>query len=130
MPDFESFSRRMLSLKSEPHVTIQRRGAISLNAAALASLGAPASVELLYDRGQAIIGLRPVESRAENAYHVRRASRSPNGPWIISAMAFVKFYDIDTSVTRRCPAVLDGGVLCVNLNNGHTVSKSRPPEAD
>lgn len=116
MPDFESFSRRMLPLKSQPHVTIQKRGSMSLNRSAFVALGEPESVELLFDRTASIVGLRATAPNAENAYHVRRSSRSSSGPWLISAMAFIKFYDVDVSATRRWPAYLDDDVLCVDLS--------------
>lgn len=106
----------MLSLKADPMLTFQRRGAISLNRSAFASLDSPDAVELLFDREHHIVGLRPIDPRADNAYHVRRSSRSASGPWVISAMAFTKFYDIDTSVSLRRPAYLDDGVLCVDLS--------------
>lgn len=117
MANFERFSRSMLPLHTAPCVTIQKRGSMSLNRSAFEALGAPGSVELLYDRDAAIIGLRPVTTHAENAYHVRGAARADGGPWLISAMAFVKFYDIDTSVTRRWAATVEDGVLCVDLNS-------------
>ncbi len=115
MPDFETFSRRLLSLQAQPHVTIQRRGSMSLNQSALQALGGPEAVELLYDRAAAIVGLRAVDPHSDSAYQVRRASRSPTGPWVISAMAFTKFYGIDVSATRRWPAYVEDSVLCVDL---------------
>lgn len=115
MPNFESFSRRMLPLRDEPAVTIQKRGSMSLNRSAYVALGEPVSIELLYDREASIVGLRATDTQAPNAYHVRQSVRSGNGPWLISAMAFVKFYELDVSATRRWPAFLDGDILCVDL---------------
>lgn len=126
MPNFESFSRRMLPLKNEPHVTIHKRGTIALNRSAFASLDSPDAVELLYDRERNIMGLRPIDPKANNSYYVRRSSPSASGPWLISAMAFTKFYDIDTSVSLRWAPYLDAGVLCVNLSAaGTAVSSNR-----
>src|SRR5579875_1045258 len=116
MPEFESFSRRLVPSRHEPRVTLQKRGAISLNASAYRVLGTPSSVELLYDRNQRIIGLRPVDPGADNAYPVRPAT-SASGPFVVSAMAFTRYYEIDTSVTRRWPAYLEDGVLCVALTS-------------
>ncbi len=127
MPNFESFSRRLLPLRSEPHVTIQRRGSMSLNQSAHAAIGSPDSVELLYDRQLAIIGLRAIDAGAENAYVVRRSSRSAGGPWVVSAMAFTKFYGIDTSTTLRWAAYVENGVLCVNLRQPPTPLAAAPP---
>jgi hypothetical protein len=127
VPEFETFSRRMVSLQADPFVTVQRRGSMSLNQSALAALGTPDAVELLYDRDASIIGLRAVDPRSDTAYQVRRASRSTTGPWVISAMAFTKYYGIDTSATRRWPAYLDDNVLCVELrgNAGDDADESR-----
>ncbi len=117
MANFESFNRHMLALKDEPHLTIHKRGTISINRTAFESIGSPDAVELLYDRDKCIVGLRPIDQRADNAYHVRSPVASPSGPWVISAMAFTKFYDIDTSVSRRWPCYMDGNVLCVNVSS-------------
>jgi hypothetical protein len=126
MPNFETFSRRMVPLKTDPHVTIQKRGTISLNKSAYLAIGSPDSVELLYDRDARIIGLRKVSGDAENAYHVRASSQSPSGPWVISAMAFTKFYDIDTTTSQRWDAYLDDDVLCVDLRReGTPVTSNR-----
>lgn len=131
MPNFESFSRRMVSLKGDPQITIRRHGMIALNRPAFAAMGSPTAVELLYDRRDRIVGLRPVEPRADNAYQVRRASPSDSGPWVISAMAFIRFYDIDTSRTRRWPAFVRGDVLCADLSTeGTPVSSNRAHRRD
>ena len=50
-----------------------------------------------------------------NAYHVRASTPSPSGPWIISAIAFTKYYDIDTTRSRRWAAQLRDEILCVDL---------------
>lgn len=115
MPNFESFSRRTAPSTSVPHVTIQKRGTLSLDRSAFEALDAPKAVELLFDRQARIVGLRPVSATDQDASHVRAASRSPRGPWVISAMAFTRFYDIDTSVALRWEAYLEDGVLCVDL---------------
>ena len=75
MPDFESFSRTMLSLDADPRITIHKRGTISLNRSAFAALGSPDAVELLFDRQRSIVGLRAVDQKADNAYLVRTGAR-------------------------------------------------------
>ena len=114
MPNFESFHKGLVPRRSTPFVTLQKRGAISLNRAAHEALGEPKAVELLYDRSAQIIGLRPVDVTAENAYAVRPATTAA-GPYLVSAMAFTRFYAIDTTVTRRRPAFVEDGVLCIDL---------------
>ena len=115
---------RLLTLKTEPHVTIQKRGALSMNRSAFVALGSPDAVELLYDRQARLIGLRPVCPTADHAYQVRRSTRAESGPWIISAMAFMHYYDIDIAKTRRWCAQLDHDVLCVDLNQEPTIVES------
>ena len=124
MASFEIFNRGLLTLKCEPHVTIQKRGALSINRSAFVALCAPDAVELLFDRRATVIGLRPVRPNADHAYPVRRSSRADTGPWVISAMAFLHYYDIDLGKTRRWCAYLDRGVLCVDLNVEPTVVQS------
>jgi hypothetical protein len=126
MPNFESFSKRLLPSRGTPVVTIQRRGAMSLNRSAWSAIDSPKAVELLFDRTSHIVGLRPVEPDADNAYPVRPAT-SAAGPFLISAMAFSHFYEIDTTVARRWPAYVEDGVLCVDLrsNAGVPVTSNR-----
>ncbi|WP_375482060.1 hypothetical protein [uncultured Jatrophihabitans sp.] len=115
--NFESFSRQMLTSNAEPHVTIHKRGTLSLNRPAYEAIGSPASVELLFDRGAQIVGLRGVPHDVANAYHVRASTPSPSGPWVISAIAFTKYYDIDTTRSLRWPAHVQDGILCVDLTS-------------
>lgn len=134
MPQFETFTKRMIPLKRDPHITIQKRGTMSLNKSAYVALGSPDAVELLYDTGERIVGLRPADSLAEHAHTVRASTTSGSGTFAISAMAFTKFYDIDTTRSLRWAAYLDDGVLCINLNDPATpvtsnrARKSRPAE--
>ncbi len=126
MANFESFSRQMLTSRSDPHVTVHKRGTLSLNRSAYEAIGSPGSVELLYDRSARVIGLRPVAHDAANAAHVRAASPSPNGPWIVSAIAFTKYYGIDTVRSLRWAAYLDDEILCVDLSEpGLPVTSNR-----
>lgn len=132
MPNFESFSRSLLQLKAEPQITILRRGTISLNRSAYAAIGSPVAVELLYDTCDLIIGLRPVDVHEPNAYVVRHPAGGGRGPFVITAMAFTKFYSIDTSQSLRRDAFLDDGVLCVSLNDPATPvtsNRARPNAA-
>lgn len=124
--NFESFSRQMQTSKDEPCVTIHKRGTMSLNRPAYESIGFPASVELLFDRGAKMIGLREVPHDLPNAYHVRASTPSPSGPWVISAIAFTKYYDIDTTHSKRWAAYLQDGILCVDLTSpGVVVTSNR-----
>ena len=120
MPNFETFSRGLLPLKAEPAITVLRRGNMSLNRSAYAALGCPDAVELLYDTCEHIVGLRPADPRTHNAYVIRQPAGSDKGPFLITAMAFMKFYDVDTSTSLRRNAYLDDGVLCMCLDDAAT----------
>ena len=125
MPNFESFNRRMVPMQAAPHVTIQKRGTLSLNRSAFEALGAPDAVKLLYDRDARIVGLRAVPAADPDASLVRGSSRG-RGPWVVSAMAFTRFYAIDTSTTLRREAYLEDDVLCVDLRRaGVPVTSTR-----
>jgi hypothetical protein len=126
MPNFETFTKRLVPLKKQPLVTIQKRGTISLNKSAHVALGAPEAVELLYDQDEKIVGLNPVEPTVDHAYPLRSASGKDTGPFVISAIAFTKFYQINTAVSLRWPAYLDSGVLCVDTKTpGTPVTSNR-----
>ncbi|MGI8667346.1 MAG: hypothetical protein ACR2N4_15200 [Jatrophihabitans sp.] len=120
MPDFEVFTKRLVPLKKTPLLTIQKRGTISLNRSAFVALGEPDAVELLYDRDERVVGLRPVEAAMEHAYPVRSATAKGSGPYVISAIAFTKFYEINTDQSLRWQAHLVGDVLCIDLDSTAT----------
>jgi hypothetical protein len=131
MSDFEVFDKAQTPFSGEPHLTIQKRGTITLNAASYALLDAPAAVELLFDPDEQLLGLRSQDRRLPHVSFVRKANRSPGGPWVVSAMAFVHHYGIDTSVARQRVAFLDEDVLCVRTDDpGSVVSRDRttPPD--
>ncbi len=131
MPKFETFKRGLLQIPAEPQVTILRRGILSLNKPAHSALGSPDAVELLYDPCERVVGLRPVDPREENSYIVRRPRSGGRGPFVITAMAFTKLYDIDTTQSLRRDAFLDNGVLCVCLNDAATpVTSNRARHTD
>lgn len=122
---FEVFTKRMVPLAKAPYVTIQRRGTISFNAAAYSALGEPSALELLFDAERNLVGFRPVDDTAEHAYGVRNQSGKPTGPYVLSGTAFVKYYGIDTSVSRRWPATFqDERLLVLDLNAPGTVVTS------
>jgi hypothetical protein len=113
---FEVFNKRLAPLSKTPSVTIQKRGLMSLNRAAYALLGEPKAVELLYDREERVIGLRPVSEDVPHAYPLRaQSSKQQAGPLMLAGTAFTQHYDIDTSVSRRWVPRMRGEVLCIDL---------------
>lgn len=115
MSGFETFTRRLVPLSKNPRLTIQKRGAISLNSAAYVALGSPAAVELLFDRQRCVVGLRPVDPRCEHAYPVRPTGGHGSAPFVVSALAFLRYYEINRDASRRWDAYLDDGILCADV---------------
>ncbi len=119
MPRFETFTKRMSPRSTEPYITIQKRGTMSINRASYELLGEPEAVELLFDRSDEVMGLRKVDRSSAHAYPLR-GSGSRQSSFMLSGMAFTKYYGIDTSVARRYVAVLEAGVLQANLKGEFT----------
>jgi hypothetical protein len=44
-----------------------------------------------------------------------------DGPYLVAGTAFTKYYGIDTSVSRRWQAAMEGDILCVDLKQESTV---------
>lgn len=123
--EFEVFSKSLIPLKREPTVTIQKSGVISMNKAALTALGSPPAVQLLFDNRSHTIGLRATHSTDDDdAYPIRSTNGPNNGPFVISAMAFLRFYGVCQDLSRRWTAYLDGDILCVDLDDAATVVTS------
>jgi hypothetical protein len=118
---FEVFTRNTGRSASEPTVSIQKRGSLSLNGAAyrlLKSGRVPPPkhprrknesdifVELLYDRQSQTVGLRYVAPTNSNSYVVRKVGRSDS--YIVSAKGFLKHYQIKPGRVKRHVARMHG----------------------
>ncbi|WP_219419672.1 hypothetical protein [Pseudonocardia nigra] len=118
---FEVFDKRLTPLSKAPIVTIQKRGVMSLNRAAHALIGDAETVELLYDRDERIVGIRPVADDVPHGYPVRPQSATKStGPLLIAGTAFVQYYGIDTTTSRRWTPTLRDGVLCIDMKEPGT----------
>lgn len=120
----EVFQRRNRRAPNQPTATITTRGCITLTQAAHTAMGSPDAVELLYDRAERIIGLRPAPQPLPHAFLVRPQRRTDKVA--ISAREFLRHYGVDHSTALRRPAWMDDGVLCVDLKNpGQVVTSNR-----
>lgn len=113
--NFEVFRKRSKPKSSVPTVTIQKRGTFSLNQQAFDALRGAEAVELLYDRHQKVIGMRPANAETQYAYPVRRQANGAT--WLIAGLAFCEYYNIPLGNARRYVAELydDGAMLTVDL---------------
>lgn len=125
---FEVFDKRMAPLAKAPSVTLQKRGIFSINQTAHKLIDAAQTVELLFDKDNKIIALRP--SGEPHAYSLRPQSSRDSGQMILSATAFTQFYGIDTSVSRRYKPYEEDGMLCIALEGPSTVVRGNRSKAD
>ncbi len=124
---FEVFTRRSTPIVKDHYVAIHKRGTISLNRSAVEALGQPDAIQLLFNREKRIMAFRPVEPTIEGAYPLRRQQQSNS--WLVAGQAFLKFYDIDHSITRRYTGELRDNMLRIDFSQGGTeVTSSRNEE--
>jgi hypothetical protein len=106
---FEVFDRRLaLAERKPPTLTITRSGTIGISASSYAALGFPRSVELLFDQGERLIGLRP--SVEAYAYAVLGTKSH-----FVAAQRLVRHMSIPHETPLRLAAEMRGDVLVVDL---------------
>jgi hypothetical protein len=125
MPDFVEFFREdNRGRREEPMFTLQASGLLSFNHAAFLALGEPATVALLYDAGERVVGVRKVEKDHQNAYPVRKQGRSTT--YLVSAQGFIAHHEIPKVKARRFLARDYGGsVWGFALREGDSVKNRR-----
>ena len=121
---FQKFTGRHKYHTHNPLVTIQQRGTISLNAAAVDLLGHPPAVELYFDQETHRIGIGATAESTPASYPLRKQQTSDS--YLFSGAAFCRFHEIDFTQTRRFIAEMDGDLLTVDLTGTQaTVRKPR-----
>ena len=108
---FEKFSRAN-RLSAHPMATIQKRGTLTINRGAYEALGQAPTVELYFDPGEKVLGLRPADPESPDAYPVRK-QRNCRG-YVVSLSAFCRFYGLDRSASRRYEVALVAGTLVID----------------
>jgi hypothetical protein len=116
---FEEFKRNRMPSTQTPAITIQKRGALSLNIAAFEALGSPEHVVLLYDRERKYIGIRKASATTPHAYTVRGVGNN-QATHVVSGKAFLSYYGIPRDVARRWPAKTRGNMLVIDLKQPGT----------
>lgn len=119
---FELFQKGSAPVSTVPSVTIQKRGLLSLNRAAVSLMAGddsdseiPEGVELLWDPERRVIGIRPAPLTNPNAYPLRPQGQKPSGPFLIAGTMFTRYIGIDTSEARRWVPNLENNVLVIDL---------------
>ncbi|MBK9214998.1 MAG: hypothetical protein IPM59_05275 [Chloracidobacterium sp.] len=123
-PKWELFQGRPYGRKSNagPRVTLGQKGVFYLNRRAFELIGEPKAVEMLFDGGQRLIGVRPSDPKKPNAFPVRLHSGGNYRQ--INAAAFCHHYRIRTEKTvlfERFAVVR--GVLTLDMEQTTVVSK-------
>ena len=96
-----------------PRVSILKRGAISFNEAAFGALGSPKAVQLLFNRTEQLVGIRPCDPSHPSAHSVR--SQAGARSYVVGCQGFLQFCGIKTDVSRRYRGRLQGSMLEVDL---------------
>jgi len=124
MPNFREYDRsRSYESHDESAVTIQRRGLITFNKAAVRALGNPAAVMFLVDEEERLLGFRGVTTNGMG----RSAPAVMRGPGAkISAVTVLRHLNVDHSRPRRYPLILMDGIHCIDFKQpGAIVTNNR-----
>ena len=141
MLQFELFERKSRPTSTVPTIGVQTRGTMSINAAAFdllvktgtrsskhpvapskrsgkqtakASDGADAMIEFMYDKKEQVVGLRLAPPDSMNSYPVRKQPQAES--YLVTAKAFLTYYEIPTDKMRRYKAsLIEGSVLAFSL---------------
>jgi hypothetical protein len=103
----------------EPAVTIQKKGAISLNRAAYEALESPEVAELLFDPVERKIGIRKADLSSPHAVPVRPLGERGSS-WLISGRSFALYYGIPIDSARRWLARPVDNMLVIDLEEPGT----------
>jgi hypothetical protein len=123
LPNFEVYTGGSASRRKGAVVTIYGTGHLSLSPEAFEALGSPEAVELLFDRGERVIGLRRADPDLPHSYRVRRPANSPS--YAVYGKTFLRHYGVELGPARRYPAAMVGDVLAVDLKAGAPVPARR-----
>ena len=104
------------------HVTINPTGKIFLNRRALAALGDPDSVALMYDTKRSIIGIQPVPPSRPHAFRLQKKFGRGR---TLSAKNFCRHYSIrpEETLAFGSPTVNKDGIMILDLNDVRSVTR-------
>lgn len=110
---WESFDKRAVPMTKRPQVTIQSKGILSCNGSCFEALGRPPAVELLFDREEQLIGIRPSDPESAIAYPMRPVGGG--NTFLIAGTAFLNYYKVPFGSPVRYDANMVDGVLTIDL---------------
>lgn len=110
---------QMYMTKDRIHVTINRKGKLYLNRNAIAALGNPDGVSLLYDKRQATIGVRASPLNRRSAFVLRKKKPTDQIGRVICMGNFCRRHNIRPSGTIffTSPQLTNDGILVLDLND-------------
>ena len=123
-PKWETFIGRPYGQRAAagPRVTLGLKGVFYLNRRAFELVGEPKAVEMLFDGGQRLIGMRPSDPKKPNAFPIRL--HSGGNYRRINAAAFCRHFRIRTEKTVLFERFqLVRGVLTLDMEQTTVVSK-------
>jgi hypothetical protein len=123
-PNFELFEEGEVKRgQVRVHVTLRRNGKIFFNRHALAAIGDPAAVALLFDARLQIIGVMPTALNQKHAYRLRTKDQSSGR--IITARNFCTRYAIKPTDTLEFPTarVNRDGTMMLDLHAAEPVKR-------
>lgn len=106
------------------YATLNRKGLILLNRMAFEELDRPQAVEVLLDKRNSAVGLRPTDRDLAHAYPIRRLSSS----FGLMCKQFCTEYGIRFDTTVQFPtARIEHGVLILELKYRVPATRTRRP---
>ena len=114
------------------HVTIDKLGHLFLNRHAVAAIGEPDGVTLMYDKRRSIIGVMPSALNQQRSYPLRKKDKRTSRGRCVNAMNFCRKYKIAPSETLAflSSEVNNNGILVLDLNDVRSVKKVSPVRSD
>lgn len=137
--EFEEFTQGASSSRggSEPRISLNNRGDLTLNQLAFEKLQKPKKVVLAFNKVKGLIGARPAREDENHALEVKPLAKSTS--YIIRSKAFCRFYGIippqtlvfDEIVSDEIGLILDLNkvtVLAPRVRQKKTVEPAKPIE--
>ncbi len=103
---FETFTKvNRKSGSAEPAISVSKNGMLGINQACREQyLPKAEAVQLLFDAKSKRIGVRPVPPETEHTYKLRPLK---GGGFQVTAISFLRHYEIEQARTKKYPATWD-----------------------